>query len=194
MNKYVALLLLIICGCSQDSNNDLTLKYFDVNGLIENQIVFLYQKGAKLQKTATINSEREENVLEIDSTGWIKELGIFRDVDLNRNVYLKAYQVVEGASDPGSNLKSYIYEPINSDEVLIKYLKIFFVNDSSEIRRLEAEIYESNSLFKNQKFFKMEFDRDGFNNLVLQSYQIEGYQKMITMDTVRFSINGIVLL
>jgi len=77
---------------------------------------------------------------------------------------------------------------------LIKYLKIFFVNDSLEIRRLEAEIYESNSLFKNQKFFKMEFDRDGFNNLVLQSYQIEGYQKMITMDTVRFSINGIVLL
>jgi len=194
MNRYVAFFLLLIYGCSQDSETDSTLKYFDVNGLIDNQIVFLFQNGAKLQKTATINSEGEENVLEIDSAGWIEELGIFRDVDLNRNVYLKAYQVVAGDSDPGSNLKSYIYQPVNSDDVLVKYLKIFFLNDSLEIRRLEAEIYESNLLFKNQKIYKMEFDRDGFNNLVLQSYRIEGYQKMTTMDTVRFSINGIVLL
>ena len=63
-----------------------------------------------------------------------------------------------------------------------------------DIRRIQARVFEENALLTNKKEFTLNFELDGSGKLVLESFLISGFQKMVTMDSVAFEIKGEILL
>ncbi len=164
------------------------LKYYDLNGLIDEQLVWLSEYNPKIRKTAILNGIPESSSMRLDSTQWARELKIFRDVDLNKSRLSQEYRVVEDLSEPNSNLKIRLYEAINKEMMEVEYLKIFYVEEEDDLRKLEASVREKNLLFSSKKMLYMTFEDDGDGSIKINHFKIEGQQKMILMDTVKFSL------
>jgi len=164
------------------------LKYYDLNGLIDQQLIWLIEFNPKIQKTAVLNGIPESSSMRLDSVQWARELKIFRDADLNKSRLRQEYRVVEDLSEPTSNLKIRLYEAINKEIMEVEYLKIFYVEKEVDLRKLEASVREKNSLFSSRKTLYMTFEDDGNGSIKINHFKIEGQQKMILMDTVKFSL------
>jgi hypothetical protein len=72
-------------------------------------------------------------------------------------------------------------------------MKIYYYGQPENIKRIEAQFNEVNSLYSSSRFLIMNF-QDLNNKPVLSSYSVTGGQKMFLGDTVIFSIKGIVTL
>lgn len=165
-----------------------SLKYYDLNGLIDQQLVWLIELNPKIQKTAVLNGILESSSMHLDSVQWARELKIFRDADLNKSRLRQEYRIVEDLSEPTSNLKIRLYEAINKEMMEVEYLKIFYVEEEDDLRKLEASVREKNALFSSKKMLYMTFEDNGNGSIKIIHFKIEGHQKMILMDTVKFSL------
>jgi len=164
------------------------LKYYDLNGLIDQQLVWLIELNPKIRKTAVLNGIPESSSMHLDSVQWARELKIFRDADLNKSRLRQEYRIVEDLSEPTSNLKIRLYQAINTEMTEVEYLKIFYVEEEDDLRKLEASVREKNALFSSKKMLYMTFEDNGNGSIKIIHFKIEGKQKMILMDTVKFSL------
>ena len=181
--------LIGILSCSDPVEKESTnLKYYDLNGLIDQQLVWLIEFNPEIRKTAVLNGIPESSSMRLDSVQWARELKIFRDADLNKSRLRLEYRIVEDLSEPTSNLKIRLYEAINKEMMEVEYLKIFYVEKEEDLRKLEASVREKNSLFSSKKTLYMTFEDDGNGSIKIKHFKIEGQQKMILMDTVKFSL------
>jgi hypothetical protein len=71
----------------------------------------------------------------------------------------------------------------------VRSVRIFYDNDITKPRKIEAVYAEENSLFESSKNLLLEFQQIDNKN-VLTSYSIDGGQEMIFGDSVSFSVNG----
>ena len=185
----IILHLIGILSCTnpvkRESDN---LKYYDLNGLIDQQLLWLIEFNPNIRKTVVLNGIPESSSMRLDSVQWTRELNIFREADLNKSRLRQEYRVVEDLSEPTSNLKIRLYEAINKEMMDVEYLKIFYVVKEEDIRKLEASVREKNSLFSSKKTLYMTFEDDGNGSIKIKHFKIEGQQKMILMDTVKFSL------
>ena len=183
------LFLIGILSCTNPVKKESdSLKYYDLNGLIDQQLDWLIEFNPKIQKTAVLNGIPESSSMRLDSVQWTRELKIFRDADLNKPRLSLEYKVVEDLSEPTSNLKIRLYEAINKEIMEVEYLKIFYVEKEEDLRKLEASVLEKNSLFSSKKTLYMTFEDDGNGSIKIKHFKIEGQQKMILLDTVKFSL------
>jgi len=181
--------LIGILSCTDPVEKESTnLKYYDLNGLIDQQLVWLIEFNPEIRKTAVLNGIPESSSMRLDSVQWARELKIFRDADLNKSRLRLEYRIVEDLSEPTSNLKIRLYEAINKEMMEVEYLKIFYVEKEEDLRKLEASVREKNSLFSSKKTLYMTFEDDGNGSIKIKHFKIEGQQKMILMDTVKFSL------
>ncbi len=186
----ISLMAILSCTDPVERETD-GLKYYDLNGLIDGQLLWLRESNPKIKKTAILNGIPESSSMRLDSAQWARELKIFRDADLNKPRLSQEYKVVEDLSEPTSNLKIRLYEAINKKMMTVEYLKIFYVEKEDDLRKLEASVKEKNSLFSSKKMLFMTFEDDENGSIKITHYKIEGQQKMILMDTVRFSLEVI---
>jgi hypothetical protein len=184
--KKLILLIIILSSCSDLKPVEVEY-YFDLNTLINNQIKMLTEDKAILEKRAIVNSDSAVTTFKPDSLEWSNELQIFLDADINKPA-LKGQYVVTDQKDSESNLKIRSYLT-NSEKIAVDWLKVYYLDDITKIKKIEIGITEENSIFNSKKVLKMEFDavKDSFS---LMNYSIEGVQKMILKDEVHFSING----
>jgi hypothetical protein len=181
--------LIGILSCTNSEKREAdSLKYYDLNGLIDQQLVWLIELNPKIQKTAVLNGIPESSSMRLDSVQWARELKIFRDADLNKSRLRQEYRIVEDLSEPTSNLKIRLYEAINKEMMEVEYLKIFYVEEEDDLRKLEASVREKNALFSSKKMLYMTFEDNGNGSIKIIHFKIEGQQKMILMDTVKFSL------
>jgi len=164
------------------------LKYYDLNALIDQQLVWLIELNPEIRKTAVLNGIPESSSMRLDSVQWARELKIFRDADLNKSRLRQEYRIVEDLSEPTSNLKIRLYQAINKEMMEVEYLKIFYVEEEEDLRKLEASVREKNALFSSKKMLYMTFEDNGNGSIKIIHFKIEGQQKMILMDTVKFSL------
>ena len=164
------------------------LKYYDLNALIDQQLVWLIELNPEIRKTAVLNGIPESSSMRLDSVQWARELKIFRDADLNKSRLRQEYRIVEDLSEPTSNLKIRLYQAINKEMTEVEYLKIFYVEEEDDLRKLEASVREKNALFSSKKMLYMTFEDNGNGSIKIIHFKIEGQQKMILMDTVKFSL------
>ena len=75
----------------------------------------------------------------------------------------------------------------------IVYVKIFYLETVSKIRRVEALYQEENSLLKGSRLLILEFQEIN-NKAVLVSYSIEGSQQMFLGDAVQFVVKGTIAI
>lgn len=181
----------LLISCTQTPES--TTLYYPIDSLIQSQVNYLAQSKAILNKKAEIDGKEETSLfLPRDSAAWAHELDIFSELEIiNKPIHAGKYRIESGLRDTNSNLT--IKSFTSTDQLPVVYLKIFYLDWPSKIRRIESLYQEENSLLKGSRFLIMEFEEVN-NNLALTYFSIEGGQKMFLGDAVKFSVNGEVTL
>lgn len=184
-------LFFLLFSCEQETRR--LHAYYPVDSLIHAQVKLLQKSGAVLTKKAEIDGvEDETSFTPKDSTAWANELDIFFELSLiNNPIHAGKYVVENGLNDQNSNLSIRSYTGKNVLPVV--YLKLFYLDKPSNIRRMEALYREENALLKGSRLLILEF-QEIRDQIVLTSYSIEGSQKMFLGDPVQFSIKGTITL
>lgn len=163
------------------------VEYFDIAAVINEQYRLLESREATLSKVAIFGSDTAKAAIVPDNSQWKSELGIFERIDINKPQWRGQYRV-EDSEDTFSNLTIRTFTT-TSDEAEIKYLRLYFLDDVTDLRRIEARWHENNPVYKSQRDFTLHFE-DMNNSIIINGYEIKGIQKMMFQDEVSFSINA----
>lgn len=181
---------LFLSGCQQQTVKE--KHYLDFDSLINAQVANLSKSIATLKKGVTIDGKNDSSSTVLDSIGWSHELDIFRQLDvINRPIYRDVYVVKDGVKDSKSNLLIRSYEI--STPATIPYIRLYYQDSPSRIKKIEALYQETNSLYSSQRILKMYFD-DSTGKPRLTGFLIEGHQKIMLSDSVRYTIKAEITL
>jgi hypothetical protein len=189
--------LLIVAGfssCRRDETS--STHYLSFDSLVTAQAKYLSHSKAKLKKRASLDGKADSTDLVVpDSTGWSKELGVFLQLDMiNKPIYRDLY-TVHDTRDPKSNLMVRTFEGKAEyiKDLPVSSLRIFYLTDFSNIRRIEGVYNEKNTLYGSSQFLSLEL-QDIHNKNILTSYFIKGNQKMIMADSTQFSVAARIII
>ncbi|MFA0961589.1 hypothetical protein AB9P05_07265 [Roseivirga sp. BDSF3-8] len=185
----VVFFTVLTSGCSAESSRDKESgkTYADIEGLIMSQVQQFTEEGATLEKTAMVDGSEESQVYQPDSMGWVRELGFFRQVDMNKPAYRLAYDSVVNTAN---GRREVTYNARYPEEVPVQKLRVVFAG--SEVRKLEAEFLERNELYSTFRRMEAEFDQAEVKGLPgrLNRYYLEGGHKIIFRDSITYQIEG----
>lgn len=190
------LLVLLVVSCEEKTKRSAI--YYPVDSLVTAQIRFLSQGEVRVQKQSVAvewldkkKADHTDLVLK-DTTQWIKELGVFRELDvINKPVNKDAYLVQDGLPDKRSNLTVKTFTA--KGDAPVKYLRLYYDGSLARLRRLEAQLNVENMLYRSSRTLSLEF-QDVYNKTMLTSYSINGGQKIFMGDTVRYTVDATVTL
>lgn len=182
----VAICGLLACGCG--SENRTTTSLYDIDSLIRDQIRHFIDQKIEIKKKAVLNGVEKETIVEPkDSADWEEELAIFSELDIiNRPINRTLYKVEE-IKDKESNL--HIKSFTTTEELPVRYLKVYYFKTIDRIRKIEAQYNAQNSLYKSARMLTLEFEEIG-GRAVLTSYAVDGGQKMFLDDSVQYTIDA----
>lgn len=187
LTKSLALVLLIASGCREVVQDKIqnTDQYFDLRGLLEEQIILLDSLRPAITKTTNIDGVEETQAIQLDSTGWATELQIFFEADINDPILRDAYQLKEETQ--GDSMRSESFEVKTGQNTEIKILKIDYPSETNAPAQISAVFEEKNALYDAKRALELRFERyDGEN--ILTGYSIIGAQKMLLKDTVFYKV------
>jgi hypothetical protein len=156
-----------------------------IDSVIDVQVKFLSDGQYKLRKYASIGADTTSVTLSPDSTGWERELAVFRQLEVaerssNRDKYL-----MTDREDINSNLRVMSFE---AKDTPVPFIRFYYLVDLTDVRRIESEYYETNPLYTSKRDLVMEFEPvDGM--AMLRRYQVDGFQKIRMADSVHFSVD-----
>lgn len=165
-----------------------TNEYYDVAGLIKNEIQLLDSLNPAVDKEVTIDGEKENSTLHFDSLGWAHELEVFTLIDINEPVLKDEYDAFESKLDSGRVLT---YRA-KKKSLGVENIHLTF-NNSNQLQKLEATYSEKNALYTSTRDLEMHFQPLG-KQVAVSQYAITGKQKMILKDPVNFTIKSKVKL
>jgi hypothetical protein len=172
-------------GCSGGSQVEVSMEnnpYYDLKGLLDEQIAMLDSLNPEVKIQALIGNEQAEEVMRKDSADWAESLALYSEADLNKPVLRDQYSVSDSTLS-GDDLQLKIYQALKPEDVDIPYMKVYYENDISRVRRIETFFREDNPLYSTQRRMTLDFEnRSG--DLRLLSFSTLGKQKMIFRDSI----------
>jgi ribosomal protein S8 len=180
-------LVLVLASCHK-TNQVYDKPYVDFDSLINSQISSLVKANSSLTKSVVLDGKSDQSTITIDSAIVAHELDVFRQLDfINKPLYRKGYEVIDGEKDTHSNLTTRKYQAKNTSPIPI--VIFYYQNNFSNIKKIESVYQEDNTLYSTRRELLLEFD-DASGTKLLTRYSLKGIQKMILNDTVMFSIEG----
>jgi hypothetical protein len=142
---------------------------------MEKQFSRLSHEDGILRKFTTVgNSPKTEVILNKKDVSWNRELAPFSSLNLiNKPVYRGRYKV-STFQDPKSNLKIKCWEAKGGEP--IRRLKIYYLDNPAQIKRVEAMVESNSPIFSTNKVIEMEFSILGGGG-ILESYRLSGSQR-----------------
>ena len=188
-----SLFMLVCCvmaSCTKQRQKKENL--YNIDSLVAGQIDHLLFHGASVNKKVSLNSvEKVTTTVPSSASEWKNELDIFIELDaINKPINKVAYKV-ETYADRKSNLKVKSFR--TAIDLPVKYLLVYYHQSLKEIRKIEAQYNETNTLYSSARFLTMEFQNIS-NQTVLTSYSINGGQKMFLDDSVKYNIDATIIL
>jgi hypothetical protein len=162
--------------------------YFDIEGLIDEQVKMLDSIGPSLYKEAVINGQNETETFAPSDSAWVKELLIFKTADINRPMLTDSYDVREHTKDNRKSLR-YISKTPGSTEVDSIAIRM---NEEEKPHIFQAYLSRKNTLFRSVKSLEVTF-ADHQGKQLISSYKIQGWQKMASKDSTVFDISAKIL-
>jgi len=186
MQRLIVLILIgSLVSCSEGKK---TKALYPIDSLLQAQANYLSARKAHLKKIVLLGGKEEEISLSPkDIIAWRNELEIFTALDVINKPINRSYYSIEDLSDSRSNLK--VKASTTTEDLPVRYIKIYYYQSPNKLRRLEAQFKESNSLYTSLRDLTMDFQQFG-DTIVLTSYNIVGGQKMLLDDTVQYHITG----
>lgn len=192
MIRNIGLIFFVVSlsGCL-DQPETRAVYYFNLDSMLVAQKEYLLQNKMRLDKWAYVDSDTAQNIYTPDSLGWKDELAFFNKMNINKPVLQGVYnESIE--NDVNSNLKVKAFIPAKDADVEVQYLKLYYLNDLSQLKKMEALYQENNPIYKSQRKFTLLFEEKS-GAAIIDKFLVEGSQKMILKDSVKFKIEGKVI-
>ncbi|MEM7107187.1 MAG: hypothetical protein AAF519_03090 [Bacteroidota bacterium] len=186
MIRILALLIIALTSC-EGVQPSVVEDYFSLQDVLDSQYKLLAETRSSLYKVATAGNDSAQVLIHPDSVDWRKELGIFERLDINKPK-LKGQFRIAMEEDEFSNLTIKSYTALNN-EAEVKYLKLFYLEEESNFRKLAAEWQESNPIYTSKRSLTLFFE-DLSGKIILSGYEISGIQKMLLQDEKAFSLQA----
>ena len=166
-------LILVLASCSNPTSTVQTNKYFDVKGLVENQILVLNKTKPILAKRVIAADQNNTKASrEID---WAKELEMVLQADLNKPAYSQSYEI-----DSVDEVIQYTLK--KGENLPVKSLNIAFQGRQKHVK---AQFITSNFLYYSERYAEIWLKDD-----TLISYKFDGYQQLFFGGKKPFSVDG----
>jgi hypothetical protein len=193
VKPVVFILLIVFALASCETKRTDAKYYYALDSVLNEQVQYLTLSHATLSKKASIDGKEEStSFVPKDTTRWKYELDVFAELnDINKPANVGKYRIAQSVKDANSNLLIYTIE--STEQLPVVFLKVYYLDNLSNIRRIEGLYREESSLLKSSRELSIEFQNIN-NKIVLTSYSITGGQKMLLGDSVQFSVNGMVTL
>ena len=180
----------VFFSCSTEKHKSAGL--YNVDSLFKTQIDYLIGHNATINKKAKLNGrEKVTTTNPKDSLAWNEELAIFFELDIVNKPISKGTYKVEEYADNKSNL--FVKSFTTTEDLPVKFLKIYYQRSLSQLRKIEAQYNEANSLYSSKRFLTLEFE-SVYNKTILTAYSIQGGQKMFLDDSVQYTIDANIVL
>ncbi len=150
---------------------------------------YLDSVDARVKKIAFIEGKQDSILFTPDSSGWAQELKLFLEAGINKPVLRNQYDISDTAA-LNSNLSIRKYEYIGDSKSAVEYMHVYYLDSLPYVKMVEARYRENNLLYKSGRKIRMNFDDNGGLIARLESFAVEGFQKMIFKDTVTFAIKA----
>ena len=155
--------------------------YFDVKGLLTQQIAQLKQRHAAVTKHVSLRGNAPETV-RVPAVKWNDELQIFFQADINKAALRGAYAVDSVALPDGRLRRTYTRRPGQPNAPVAS---LTVVQQGAVPQEIAATIIQNNPLFSAQKQLRVELE-----NGQLRTYKVVGTQKLVLFDTLHYSAAG----
>lgn len=173
--RLILILFLFLAACTNSENKIQSKNYYDLAGLLNQQITELSAKKPLVEKTVAVKDKNER--IETKDIDWNKELELFLQADLNKQSYQSAYTIDVKDKKLSYTLKEGTKMPVK--QLIIEL-------DANDLpKHIEASMNTSNYLYESDK--KLSAD---FANNKLKNYKIEGYQQLFIGEKKPFSVEG----
>lgn len=181
--------LLIFCtlsACENVQTQKMSEKpYFDLNGLLQKQIILLDSLRPEVSKITLIDGVEEAQKTKFDSLDWLREMEIFFEVDINEPILRDAYKLEE--KNIGDSIRLFSYQAVDKENLEIEFLDVYYPDDKELPSRISAVFTEKNALYGSKRSLQLNFgDIEGQH--VLEGYSIKGIQKMLLKDTIFYEV------
>lgn len=152
------------------------------------QVKSLTEAKAELVKEVRMNGVIQSTTSVIDdSLIWANELEIFQPIASINKPGNRSYYQETILDDESSNLT--IRRLFTDEALMVKEVRIYYLESPNHIRKIEAFTSERNSLYTSARNLSLNFSEVN-NKTLLTSYSIEGGQHMILGDSVQFDIHS----
>ena len=164
-----------ILGCQNLRPETIELPtYPDLNKLIIEQSRMLATKS--LQKEVTLGEKTETSSFAMDTTKWKSELAFLEEINPCKPEYVGVYEVVKD-----NQVLQLTLGP--KEKSVLTELSIMYQDE--EYAQIDASIHEDKDVYTHHRDITVVF-----RNGLISNWTIQGYQKMMLSDTVRFGISG----
>jgi hypothetical protein len=193
VTKYwLTFIILIFLSCEPLQLNTEEIKieqrsYYDIKGLINQQIKYLGNVSPEVQVIATVNGTREEQKIDkSDSLFWVRTLSLVNKADINQPALQGVYSEKDSVIHPTKNLKLKSFYPQQKQHTNVLYLNVYYDSTLSDIQYLETLVRDKNLLYVTERKMKLSFE-DYQGKRRIKRYEVFGKQKIIFGDTIHFT-------
>lgn len=156
---------------------------YDLTGYLQQQTQRLQAEKPMVLKSVETQNKPTETI-ETSEVDWEKELSIFQEVDLSRPALRDYYKEQQQTLPNGSTITVFLK---SEDAVAPVEQLVLTVSPFQKLERLEAVVLEENILFYSKRKITLTTE-SGTGNLA--SYRVEGVQKLILGDSLRYRIDA----
>lgn len=161
--------------------------YFDFDSLVHTQMLKLGEAKVIVVKKTFLMEKTDSVTFIPDTTQWKHELDAFQQLDvINKPLYKNNYQQ-QNQEDDHSNLLVHSYSAQIKSPV--PEVKFFYQDGFKKLKRIESIFAEGNVLYSTSRKLTLEFEEQQ-GTLMISKYKVQGFQKMILSDSVKFLIEG----
>lgn len=176
-------LLLASCGGPGAGAPTLAARplYFDVKGLLDQQIKQLDQSRTATLKRVSVRGSASETV-RVPAVKWADELQLFFQADINKAA-LRGVYTVDSAQLPDGRLRCTYTRLPGHDIAPVGRLSVLSAGAAPE--EITADVDQKNALFSARKHLRLDL-RQG----LLTAYAVQGTQKLVLFDTLCYTAAG----
>jgi len=156
---------------------------YHVAAYVQQQIDYLQKTQPAVLKSVKTENEPAET-LQVDNLDWAEELSVFADADITKPTLREYYTSEKQELPDGSTTIVYTKKPDNKAPVDRLYLQL---SPDQRLLHLEATLLDENLLFYSRRKAILDANPQTGN---LESYQINGVQKLIFGDSLHYSIQA----
>ena len=194
MKILILLSALLWIGCQPITPpTNSTDKYFNLSGFVQELLIAQTKLKSNVVKITQVNNVEERNSsIKADSTFWAIELSPLLNVDLNKPSLADAYSVQSNVSENSSNLLKTVFTALPESKTNITLLEVKYLKNPTNIREVIAHIQSENSVYTTHQVINLWLNKYG-NQLLIDSIYMQGFNKTILLDSMKYSSKVLVV-